>query len=315
MAKINREKITIMLMMYKIKKFLGDPYYVLGNFMMKHCPKLMSDKYFLKVRWKKWMGYELDLVSPRTLNEKLQWLKLYDHNPLFTQLADKYEMKEVVKNMALEGVETIPTLFVYDKVSDIRWEDLPERFVVKCNHDSGSAIFCADKSSFDKESAICILERAINRNYFYKEREWAYKDIKPRIMVEPYLVGDDGKPLVDYKFYIYGGELQYWMYSVGETAHTGTNLKFSPEKENIDYLFKEKPMLEESEVVLPKNIDEMISVARILGKPFKHVRIDMYSVNGVIYIGEFTFYSSGGTINIHNRNYSQKLADMIDTSK
>lgn len=301
--------------MNKIKKFLGDPYYVLGNYMMKHCPNQMSDKYFIKVRWKRWMGYELDLESPRTLNEKLQWLKLYDHNPLYTQLADKYEMKTVVKNMLLKGVETIPTLFVYDKVSDIQWEDLPERFVIKCNHDSGSALFCAAKSSFDKDSAIRKIEGALNRNYYYKEREWAYKNIKPRIIVEPYLVGDDGKPLVDYKFYIYGGELQYWMYSVGETVHSGTNLKFSPEKENVDYLFKETPKLQESEVTFPKNIDEMIEVAKVLGKPFKHVRIDMYSVNNVIYIGEFTFYSSGGTINIRNRDYAQKLADLIDTKR
>lgn len=298
----------------KIKKFFHEPYFAIGNYLMMHCPKVMSDEYYLKVRWKKWMGYELNIRFPHKLNEKLQWLKLYDHNPLYTRLADKHEMKRVVKGLSIPGVEPVPTLFIYKRAQDINWADLPQKFVIKCTHDSGSGIFCNDKSSFDTRTASAALAKALKNNYYYKEREWAYKNIKPRIIVEPFLEGDNGSPIVDYKFYIFGGELQYWMYSVGEPSHSGKNLKFSPQKKNIDYLFKERPKMRESDVVFPDNIDEMISAARKIGRDFKHVRIDMYCVNGTIYIGEFTFYSGGGYLSILNEEYAQHLADLIDTT-
>ena len=293
------------------KNLTKRAYYSLGRFLKRNCPRIMSDKYFLKVTWKKYFGYDLDLKHPKTLNEKLQWLKAYDHNPLYTKLADKYEMKQTVRQLTDKPVNTIPTIAVYDRVQDIDWEGLPDSFVMKCTHDSGSIVICKDKNTFDIKAAEQKLDSALKFNYFLKEREWAYKNIKPRIIVEPFLSNDDGSALVDYKFYIYGGELKYWMYSVGETEHTGTNLKFSPTKECIDYLFKETPRMKEEDVRLPDNIDEMIHLAEELGKPFRHVRIDMYNVNGTIYIGEFTFYSSGGFISIRDSEYSQELADAI----
>lgn len=299
-------------MFKKIVRYLSDPYYALGNDMIKTCPHLMSDKFYLKVLWKLQMGSELDLRHPKTLNEKMQWLKLYDHNPLYTRLADKYEMKRVMSELYGDGVHTIPTIALYERVEDVEWEKLPYSFVIKCTHDSGSAIFCKEKSSFDHSQASRKLAEAMKRNFYFEAREWSYKHIKPRIIVEPLLSNDDGSPLVDYKFYIYGGELKYWMYSVGETEHAGTNLKFSPEKKNIDFLFKKTPVMKEEEVTFPENIDEMIDLSRRLGKGFKHVRIDMYNVAGKILIGEFTFYSNGGFINIYNQEYAQELADCID---
>ena len=301
--------------MGRLTKLLNSPYYTVGNYLFKHCPNVMPDEWFLKVQWKQWFGYELDIKHPRTLNEKLQWLKLDDRNPLYSKLADKYEMKQILPTIYDGEVSTVPTIAVYDKVKEIEWDRLPESFVIKCTHDSGSSVFCINKALFDIDGATQKLERCMKENYYLRNREWVYKNIEPRIIVEPLLKNKDGSSLVDYKFYIYGGELQYWMCSVNESTHAGTNLKFSPEKKNIDYLFKREPKLNESEAVFPNNLDEMINLARIIGKSFRHVRIDMYNVDDVVLIGEFTFYSSGGYISICNQECAKKLADLIDTSK
>jgi len=146
--------------MNKIKKFFGDPYYVLGHYMIRHCPNLMSDKYFLKVKWKRCMGYELDLKHPKTFNEKLQWLKLYDRKPEYTIMVDKYRAKQWVADRVGEQF-VIPTLAVYHSADEIDLNQLPDQFVLKCNHDSGSVVICRDKKSFDFEAAKRKLNNAL----------------------------------------------------------------------------------------------------------------------------------------------------------
>ena len=122
---------------------------------------------------------------------------------------------------------------------------------------------------------------------------------------------NDGSPLIDYKFYCYGGKPIYFMYSLGETIHSGRNHKFDMNLNSIDHLFKEKPVLDVSEIVLPANIYEMIGIVEDLCKGFPHVRIDLYNVNGRIYFGEFTFFSGGGFLNIKSEEFSNYLASLI----
>ena len=132
-------------MFNKLKRYCKDPYYALGSDMIKRHPKMMSDKYYIKVLWKMVMGYELDLKHPKTFNEKLQWLKLYDRKALYTRLVDKIEVKQWAAEKI--GVDYIvPTLAVYESVEDIDLDKLPDQFVLKCNHDSGSVIICQERS-------------------------------------------------------------------------------------------------------------------------------------------------------------------------
>ena len=158
-------------MFKKLKRYVQDPYYALGYDMIKKCPHLMSDKFYLSVLWKMKMGYKLDWKHPKTFNEKLQWLKLYDRNPLYTTLVDKYRVKQWVADKIGEQY-VIPTLAVYNSVDEIDLDKLPNQFVLKCNHDSGSVVICRDKPSFDLEAARRKLGVALRKNFYWEAREW-----------------------------------------------------------------------------------------------------------------------------------------------
>lgn len=276
---------------------------------------LLPDGWYYRIEYRKLVGQKLHLQNPHTLIEKMHWLKLNYRNPQMTLLADKYRMKKYVQEH-LGEIYVVPTLAVYHSVDEINWDLLPNQFVIKCNHDAASSFFCKDKATFDKEKTMKLLDYFLHRNYYHHEyKQWAYKNIPPLIMVEPYLQNTDGTDIIDYKFYCYGGELMYFMYSIGEAHHKVRNVKLSPNKVLIDQYFKKECQLSNVEIKLPNNIDEMINIARQEGRNFPHLRIDMYSVNDRIYIGEYTFYSNGGFINIYSQEYSQMLADKIDISK
>ena len=287
------------------KEFLHDFYWYY----------LLPDSLYYRIVYKRNTGEKLHLRHPHTLNEKMQWIKMYYRKPIMTLLADKYKAKDYIREHIGEQY-VVPTLAVYHSVDEIDWDALPNQFVIKCNHDSASSFFCKDKASFDKEDAIKKLDFFLHRNYYrFKDKQWAYKNIPPVIMVEPLLQNPDGSEVVDYKFFCYGGELVYFMYSIGEAHHQVRNVKLSPEKKLIDHYFKKSCQLHEEEIKLPDNIDEMIAIARKEEKKFPQLRIDMYNVDGKIYVGEYTFYANGGFINIYSDEYSQTLADRIDIEK
>lgn len=276
--------------------------------------KLIPDKlyisliYFMKT--KKIMHWK----NPQKLNEKLQWLKVYNRNPEDTLLVDKFEVKKIIASHIGEQY-IIPTLGVWEKAEDIEWDSLPNRFVLKCTHDSHSVIICKDKKSLDKKVVIDFLNSCLKRNLYWLAREWPYKNVKPRIIAEEFLESKDGEELIDYKFYCYGGKTQYFMYSEGEATHNPKNHKFGMDLQSVDYLFKKTPSIDENDIVLPSNINEMIEIANKLcvGKP--HVRVDLFNVDGKIYFGEMTFYSGAGFINMVDEKYSDYLASLITIKK
>lgn len=165
---------------------MRNPYYALGYDMIKKCPHLMSDKFYLSVLWKMVMGYKLDWKHPKNFNEKLQWLKLNDRNPLYTTLVDKYRVKQWVADKIGEQY-VIPTLAVYNSVDEIDLDKLPNQFVLKCNHDSGSVVICRDKSSFDLEAAKRKLGEALKKNFYWDAREWSYKNVKRCVFAEQFM--------------------------------------------------------------------------------------------------------------------------------
>ena len=189
-----------------LKHFGEDPEYKICKLLLRFVkPEHIPDKMFLKYQYHYVFGKRLNLRHPKSFNEKLQWLKLYDHNPLYTTLVDKYAVKEWVANRIGEQY-VIPTFAVYDNTEQIDLSKLPDRFVLKCTHDSGSVVICKDKRTFDFDAAKQILTQGLKYNFYKKHREWPYKNIRPRIIAEEYKDGGATLELVDYKFYCFNGQ-------------------------------------------------------------------------------------------------------------
>lgn len=294
-----------------MNEYLKDPSIVLKALGSRQLLNWMPDEMFIKLLYRFHEGKKINLDNPTLLNEKLQWLKLYDHNPKYTMMVDKYKVKEYVRELIGEEY-IIPTLGVWDNAKKIEFGKLPNQFVLKTNHDSHSLVICKNKEDFDYKSAIKKLNKSLKRNGFWYGREWPYKNVEPLVLAEQFIQNRDGSSLVDYKFYCYGGKPIYFMCSYGEAEHNAKNHKFDMNLKSIDHLFKKKPAIDEKDVTIPDNIDQMISIVEKLCKGYQHIRIDLYNVDGHIYFGEMTFYSSAGLINIYSQDYSNYLASLID---
>ena len=253
---------------------------------------------------------KLDLGNPRTFNQKLQWLKLNDKKDIHTIMADKYQAKEFVAE-ALGKEYVIPTIKVYDRAEDIRFDELPDRFAIKCTHDSGSTFICRDKELFEWKKIKKKLGRALSRNYFYRGREWPYKNIKPRIIVEPFLVDAEGNAVNDYKFYCFNGKPQFLYVSKGLDEHLTARLSFlTLDWQFADFRRTDYPDLEKLPQK-PEAYEDMLRCAEILCKGEKFVRVDFYCIGKQVLFSEFTFYPNGGLVHFEPQEYDLKLGDML----
>lgn len=177
----------------RIKYFLSDPFWLFGVVLRRKLSKhINNDARYL--RWEYFFGMKkrLNLKNPRTYNEKLQWMKLYDRNPLYTRLVDKASVKDYIAEVMGNDDIIIPTLGVWDSFDDIDFDGLPQQFVLKTTHDSGGVVICHDKSSLDLKETRNKLEKSMANNYYLEHREWPYKDVKPRIIAEKYMVDESG---------------------------------------------------------------------------------------------------------------------------
>lgn len=262
--------------------------------LLKKISNFIPDKLYLSMVYYYIFHKKLNLKTPSTFNEKLQWLKLYDRNPLYTTLVDKYAVKDYIKNLLGEEY-IIPTISIYDNVDDINLNDLPDSFVLKTTHDSGGVRICKEKDSFDLNEAKRYLKSRLNQNYYYLWREWPYKNVKPKIMVEKYMEDSKGE-LVDYKFFCFDGKIDNVMVCVDRNKKD-TETKFYFFNQNWELLrlnIRGKQAPEGFTLKKPKCIDNMFEIASILSKGIPFVRIDLYECNEHIYFGEFTFYPDSG---------------------
>lgn len=191
--------------------YIKNPRIVFEGLTIKFVGKLLPDKTFIKLLYHYVTGNELDLENPKTFTEKLQWLKINDKNPLYPTLVDKISAKKWVAEK-IGGTYIIPTLCVWDRIEDVDFSNLPDKFVLKCNHNSGNVIICQNRKSFDVDAAKRALEKSLNDRYYLKGREWPYKYVKPRVFAEIYMSPSDiweYKPLIDYKFYCFNGVPMY----------------------------------------------------------------------------------------------------------
>lgn len=297
-------------MLNKLRRYFSNPYYALGYDMIKLYPRLMSDKFYLSVLWKMIMGYELDWKDPKTFNEKLQWLKLYDRNPLYTTLVDKYR----VKNWVADRIGTqyiIPTLAVYNSVNEIDLNRLPNQFVLKCNHDSGSIIVCKDKSNIDLEAVKEQLNKSIKEDFYWEAREWPYKNVKRCIFAEKYLEDSASKELPDYKFFAFNGDVKA-LFVATERGYSAVETKFDFFDTDFNHLnvINGHP---NAKIVpnKPKNFNKMLEFSKVLSKGIPQVRCDFYEANGHLYFGEMTLYHFGGLTTFNPESFDRIMGDWI----
>lgn len=251
----------------------------------------LSDESYIKKKYRLYMGNELNLGNPVCFNEKMQWLKLYHHDEAYMTMVDKYEVKNYVARRAGEEY-IIPTLGVWDGVDEIDFDKLPEKFVLKCTHDAGSVILCTDKKAFDFAAAKAKLRKGLKRNFYYLNREWAYRGVKPRIIAEKYIAGGETGDLRDYKIYNFHGKARAIQVSIDRfTRHKlyfyDTDWRYLGTK-------LESPADPGYMVERPEKLEEMLLLAERLSEGIPFVRTDFYCTNGSIYFGEFTFYPAGG---------------------
>lgn len=295
--------------MLKFRKLrlLRTPKNILGWLLYTYCPSLMSERYWLEMNYLLLTRHQLNLDNPKTFNEKIQWLKLYDRNPLYTQLVDKYLVKEwVAAKIGSEHI--IPTLKKYQTIDEIELSDLPDRFVLKCNHDSGSVIICRNKAQFNLDAAKMKLEECLNSDTSAFCGEWAYKNVSRCIIAEKYMEEDGQNDLMDYKFFCFDGVPRI-LYMSRDHAQNCTTDFF-----DMDFNHLPIRMQAPNSKVLPtkpKQFEELKHLAAILSQGIPQVRVDFYVINGTIYFGEMTFYHCGGMVPVQPYEWNLKMGEMI----
>lgn len=253
----------------------------------------LPDKLNLKITYWATMGKRLNLNNPKTFNEKLQWLKLYDRKSVYTTMVDKYESKKYVASIIGEEY-IIPTLGVWSNADDIDFDKLPDRFVMKCTHDSGGIIICKDKSKLNIGETREIMRKGLKRRYYIYNREWPYKNVKPRIIAEKFMVDESGVELKDYKWFCFDGQPKALFIASGREVE-GEEMTF----DFFDPDFNHLPIMKghpnsKRPIKKPMGFEKMKELAAILSEGIPHVRVDFYDINGHVYFGELTFFSNSG---------------------
>ncbi len=295
-----------------LDKFKKNPMLVFRQILIRcKCFRRLSDKTYLKLEYFFVFKKRLNLKDPRSYSEKLQWIKLYDRNPYYTKLVDKYEAKKVAASQ-IGDEYIIPTLGVWERFEDIDFDKLPEQFVLKCTHDSGCVVICKDKNSFDIEGAREKLNNGLKRNYYWIAREWPYKNVKPRIIAEKYIEANEGEGLDDYKFFCFDGEVKA-LFVASDRYNKSAELKFDFFDSDFNFIeaYNGHPSSNGS-IEKPQNFEEMKKIASTLSAGLPEVRIDLYSVNGQIYFGEYTFFSNSGMVPIEPESFDIELGSYIN---
>lgn len=256
---------------------------------------LFSDKLFLQIRYYLEMGKRLNLDCPKTMNEKLQWLKLYNRKPDYTQMVDKIAVKHIVASKLGDSV-VIPTLKVWENADDIAFEDLPDKFVLKTSHSGGNTgvIICKDKSKLNLESVKRKLKQSLKSDIYRDYKEWPYKNVCRRIFAETLLETSENSDVVDYKFYCFDGYVDSVLLCVDRQIGDAKFYFFDKNWELKRYNKRGKEAPENFTLPKPKNIERMFEYASVLSKGLPYARIDLYNVDGKIYFGEITFFPASG---------------------
>ena len=281
---------------------------VLGIIGLQKISCLVSDKPYLEMMYWLNLGKKLNLKHPVTFNEKLQWLKLYNHNPAYTVMVDKVKAKEYVAKLIGEE-HIIPTLGVWDDPDDIDFDALPNQFVLKCNHNSGTGMcICRDKSKLDIEKVKAELRKGLKENYFMRWREWPYKNVPRKILAEKFMVDESGTELTDYKWFCFNGE-PFMMYVSHDNAEHATTDFFDMNYNRLPLRMKDPNS--DNPPTKPKEFEEMREYAKVLSRHIPFLRVDFYVISHKVYFGELTFFDSTGMAKFSPEEWDEKLGKLI----
>lgn len=269
----------------------------------------LSDKTYLSIMYRAKLGKKPDFSAPKTFNEKMQWLKLFDRNPIYSSMVDKYEVKQIVAGKI--GHEHIVPVVggPWQSADEIDFDSLPSQFVLKTTHDCGGVRICKDKRSFDTKGAVAFLNRHMQRNYYLNCREWPYKNIVPRIFAEAYISDEVNTVLPVYKIFCFDGQPKMIQAIQNDKQKDETIDYFDPQWNNLE-LRQNFP----NSSVLPKrpeNLDTMLDIAKKLSQGHAFIRVDLYEANGCVYFSEYTFYSDAGFAEFHPEEWDETLGSWI----
>lgn len=276
----------------KIFEILTDPSHRFESLAMRGWYNNLSDEEYIKRIYNLKFENPLNLDNPKTFNEKLQWLKLYDRKPIYNVMVDKFDVKKFVADRIGEEY-VIPTLGVWNSFDDIDFSSLPNQFVLKCTHDSGGLVICKNKNVLDLRKARNKLNKSLKKNYYYVGREWPYKDVKPRIIAEKYMEDHSTSELRDYKFFCFGGRAKCYKVDFDRFVEHRANY-FSTDGELMKIGEEICPPDFNKEIPVPENLEKMKEFAEKLSATQPFLRADFYDVDGHVYFGELTFYPASG---------------------
>lgn len=293
-----------------LKKWVSNPWRIAISFARRGWLNQLSDKAYLSLVYRANMKKKMNWKNPGTFNEKLQWLKLYDRNPQYCEMVDKFAAKAWVE--AKIGSEyVVPALAgPWENFDEIDFDALPNQFVLKTTHDSGGVVICKDKKTFDFDKVKEFLHKHLHNNYYLTCREWPYKDVKPRIFAEQYLseLNDD---LKDYKFFCFHG-VPKLMFVASERQSQDSETKF----DFYDMDFNHLPIINghpnsTQTIQKPQNFEKMKELAAILSTGIPHLRVDFYECNGKIYLGELTFSHWGGFVPFEPEEWDETIGSWL----
>lgn len=297
------------------KSSLVNDAYLKSNSMKTLALKPVSDEIFAKIIYKGATGKTLNLDNPTTFNEKLWWLKFNYRHPLMTQCSDKVRVRDYLEDIGLGHILT-DIEGIYSKAEDIPFEKLNGKFFIKCNHVSGiNAVYDSNKpDAFNHSKFVKEFNSALSKNYYYQSREWNYKNIQPKILVEKFI--ETGSKLLDYRFFCFHGEVKLIFVDIDTASANG---KYNPEAKrniyNTEFELQEFTVGRENFntklVNKPNNINQMMEIAEKISKPFIFCRVDLYNNNGEIRFGEITFYPGGATQQFSSEEADQMVASWI----
>lgn len=298
----------------KLIKYFKNPKLVIKYLNIKRLHgsygKKLDDEMYLKKIFRLTMGKELNLKNPQTFNEKMQWLKIYDRNPLYTMMVDKYLVRNYIAEKLGEEY-LIPLLGVWDSPDDIDFDTLPNQFVLKCNHNSGLGMcICKDKSKLDIKKVKKELEKGLKQDYYLTGREWPYKNVNRKIIAEQYMT-DNGAELDDYKVHNFNGVPKVILVCRDRFKDCGLTEDFY--SDNWEHLDLKRP--EHSNAITnmkrPSELEEMLELSRILSKDLPFIRTDFYTINHKVYFGELTFYPASGLTGFVPEEWDNTFGDWI----
>lgn len=299
-------------MIQKIKEFLKKTPYI-GNeirLLKKRYIASQDKERHIKNKWLSLFGSPLNIKKPLTFNEKLQWGKMYSNSELAKQCVDKIEVHKYVKDCIGENYLN-QIIDVFNNIEEINFDKLPEKFVIKASHDSGSVLVVNDKSNIDKEQ-LRYIKKNLKLDYGKVSKEWVYDDIKPRILVENFLDSEDGKSLKDYKVFCFEGEPKLIQVDLDRfEEHTRNFYDIKWNRLDLEVLYKKA----DYDVEKPELLNKMLELSAILAKPFNHVRVDWYICQDSLVFGEMTFFHGSGFEPFSSKEWELKLGAYFDVSK